>query len=456
MKVNMRKTGDNTLRLECVATEKEVGHALDMASWAFAEANGVQPQPGKTVGQCCQEQLGIKNLDSLVEKDAVELLPPFALDEKEIIPAWPPKPIIDGALKRGDSFRFVINVTTKPEYELSSYDPITVDVPPFHFDESLVDAQLNQMVQGFPQFEAAEPKPLEMGDNCLIALKCFENGEELKNLTTESRSYKLGVGYMPPTFDEGLIGLQPGDEKEFTFKAPSVDGEGKPTETEVQAQVKVLEIQKPVVPEPTDEWVAMNFPMYSSLQALKDDMTLTMSMQARREYDQQIEGMAIAEAAKRFNGKISDEMYERTREAIIQNLQQEVMQQGMSWEQFMQQNGGEQQMGMMLMLQTREMLVQGFTLDAIYRHEKLKIGENDLLRACNTMNPGADPRQTLARFKDSGRMFALRETAQRMKAAQWLVSTGTINPLGNPAAAVVSPTAQEVAEALKESDISLN
>ena len=235
-----------------------------------------------------------------------------------------------------------------------------------------------------------------------------------------------------------------------------MDAEGKPTESDVQAQVKVLEIQKQVAPEPTDEWVAMNFPMYSSLQALKDDMTLTMSMQARREYDQQVEGMAIAEAAKRFNGKISDEMYERTREAIIQNLQQEVAQQGMSWEQFLQQNGGEQQLGMMLMLQTREMLVQGFTLDAIYRHEKLKIGENDLLRACNTMNPGTDPRQTLARFKDSGRLFALRETAQRMKAAQWLVSTGTINPLGNPAAAVVSPTAQEVAEALKESDISLH
>ena len=76
----------------------------------------------KHVGQCCQEQLGIKNLDSLVEKDAVELLPPFALDEKEIIPAWPPKPIIDGALKRGATFRFVINVTTKPQYELTSYD----------------------------------------------------------------------------------------------------------------------------------------------------------------------------------------------------------------------------------------------------------------------------------------------------------------------------------------------
>ena len=453
MKVNMRKTGDNILRLECVASEKEVAHVLDMAGWAFAQANGVQPQPGKTVGQCAQEQLGIKNLDSLVEKDAVELLPPFALDEKEIIPAWPPKPIIDGALKRGDSFRFVINVTTKPEYEISSYDPITIDVPPFHFDSSLVDQQLAQMSQGFPQFETADPKPLELGDNCLIALKCFEDGEELKNLTTESRSYKLGVGYMPAGFDEGLLGMQPGDSKEFTFKAPSLDAEGNETESDIQAQVTVKEIQRQVPSEPTDEWVAMNFPMYSSLQALKDDMTLSMSMQARREYDQQVEGMAIAEAAKRFNGKISDEMYEHTREAVIQNLQQEVTQQGMSWEQFLQQNGGEQQLGMMLMLQTREMLVQGFTLDAIYRHEKLKIGENDLLKACNTMNPNQDPRQTLATFKEMGRMFALRETAQRMKAAQWLVQTGTINQLGDSTAAVVSPTAQEMAEALKNSDI---
>ena len=52
-------------------------------------------------------------------------------------------------------------------------------------------------------------------------------------------------------------------------------------------------------------------------------------------------------------------------------------------------------------------------------------------------------------------MFALRETAQRMKAAQWLVQTGTINQLGDSTAAVVSPTAQEMAEALKNSDIAI-
>ena len=71
------------------------------------------------------------------------------------------------------------------------------------------------------------------------------------------------------------------------------------------------------------------------------------------------------------------------------------------------------------------------------------------------MNPNQDPRQTLATFKEMGRMFALRETAQRMKAAQWLVQTGTINQLGDSTAAVVSPTAQEMAEALKNSDIAI-
>ncbi len=42
----------------------------------------------------------------------------------------------------------------------------------------------------------------------------------------------------------------------------------------------------------------------------------------------------------------------------MQNLRMELQQAGMTWEQFVAQNGGEQQFGMMLMMQTREVLVR--------------------------------------------------------------------------------------------------
>ena len=64
----------------------------------------------------------------------------------------------------------------------------------------------------------------------------------------------------------------------------------------------------------------------------------------------------------------------------------------MTYEQFIEQQGGEQQFNMMMMMQTREMLVQGYALDALFRHEKLVLTDEDIEAACRSMSPQQNPR----------------------------------------------------------------
>ena len=80
--------------------------------------------------------------------------------------------------------------------------------------------------------------------------------------------------------------------------------------------------------------------------------------------------------------QIAAQYAEATRAQLMQNVRRELQQAGMTWEQFVAQNGGEQQFGMMLMMQTREVLVQGFCLDAVYRHEHMTLTDKDLEDAC--------------------------------------------------------------------------
>ena len=93
----------------------------------------------------------------------------------------------------------------------------------------------------------------------------------------------------------------------------------------------------------------------------------------------------------------------------------------MQWEQFVAANGGEQQFGMMLMMQVREVLVNGFCLDAVYRHERMSLTDADLDAACLAMNPQGNPRIMREQLEAAGRSFALRETAERQKALNWVV-----------------------------------
>ncbi|MEG0759571.1 MAG: trigger factor, partial [Raoultibacter sp.] len=68
----------------------------------------------------------------------------------------------------------------------------------------------------------------------------------------------------------------------------------------------------------------------------------------------------------------------------------------------------------------RETLVQGFSLDALFRHENMVVTDEDILEACKLMN-AQQPEMARDQMQQSGRGFALREIAERMKANQWLL-----------------------------------
>jgi trigger factor len=433
MKVLEKKLQNGLIRLEVTVTPEEVNKVLYQCKVAFAQQMGMQPaKQGQTVDQAAEEQMGIKNLDSIVEPNAIETFVPMALDKKNLVPAFPPKAQSKVALRRNTEYKFTADVTPKPEYELESYEPVAFDAPAFKLDEALVDEQIKQMAGNYTSYIKDESVPADKtvakGDSVLIAIKAFEGDKELKNLNTEGRTYTAGQGYMPEGFENEVLGMKAGETKTFTFDGPSFDEDFNETTQTVTATVTVIEFQHEDIPEITDEWVKTNMPMYKGVEQLRNDIRRSLERQSRESYDAYVMQLAAAELAKRFKGnKIPDEIYESTRDSLVQNIRADLQQQGKSWDDFVKENGGEQQFGMMLMLQTRETLVQGFSLDALFRHEKMTLTQDDLLATCHAMNPQGNPKQMLKQVEDAGRGFALRESAQRMKANRWLVDHAKIN-----------------------------
>ncbi|MEC4176475.1 trigger factor [Adlercreutzia sp. R7] len=447
MRVTEKKLADGVIKLDCEATAIEVNNALKEAGEAFAMQMGVRPQPGKTIEQLCQESLGIADLDKVVEASAIEVLMPRALDRRNLVPAFPPKVVPTVKFERGKKFTFTMDVTVKPAYELSSYEPVEVTVQPFVFDETPINQQMEDLAANAVVYEVCDPRPLQEGDACSIAMKCMDGDEEIKALTCDDRTYPLGRGYMPEGFDAALIGMEPGQTKEFTFDAPMGVEDGKPVMKPIQCTVTVNNVQKEVTPVIDDAWVKANMPMFASVQALRDDMRRVFEAQQREAYEGYVQQMVVGKLTSRFNGRIADEIYEATRDHLVQNLRMELQQQGMTWEQFIAANGGEQQFGMMLMMQTREVLVQGFCLDAVYRHERLTLTDKDMEDACYGMNPQANPKMMRQQLEDSGRGFALRETAERLKAARYVTEHAKITTAEVPADAADAPAAEAAADA---------
>lgn len=450
MKVKQLKKEDGVVTLEAVASAEEVNNALHAAKIMFAQQMGMKPpSDGYDIDKAAEEQMGIKDLDSIVKDSAFEALVPLALDKKDLVPLFPPAVKTNDTFKRNKDYKFELEVTLKPEYELTSYEPVEITVPPFAMNEDVVDMQLESMAERYTSFvddpDAAKGKKVEKGDHIKIALYATENGEELKGLNTEGRTYTAGEGFMPDGFDSQIIGMKVGETKEFTFEGPDLDENMQERTQVVDCKVTVLGFEKPEKPVINDEWVKANMPMFKDLNGLKDNIRKGMEQQAKEEYDAYVRSLAAQNLSTRFEGSIPDEAYESMQQQLMQNIQYNLQQQGMTWEQFLEQNGGEQQLSMMLMLQVRQMLVQGFVLDAYFRHHNLTLTDEDILEACKAMNPQVNPEQMRKQALESGHGFALRESAERLKANKHLVENAKIT-ISDGTAVEAAPTAEEASQ----------
>ena len=177
----------------------------------------------------------------------------------------------------GQTFQFGLHLTPKPDYELTSYEPVSITIQEVSIDERQVDEQINQVAERYAEFVADDPHPVRKGDSCLLAMESYENGEKLPGLTTDARTYSAGAGLMPDGFDENIIGMDVGETKTFTFEGPGIDGEGNEIVETIECTVTVKEIQKKVAPVIDDAWVAKFMPMYKDVAAMRDDIRRDLS-----------------------------------------------------------------------------------------------------------------------------------------------------------------------------------
>ena len=153
---------------------------------------------------------------------------------------------------------------------------------------------------------------------------------------------------------------------------------------------------------------------------LRDRFRATSEEELENRYAQAKMAAAMDEYAKRFEGEISEKMIEvmTQDETFLAQLSQE----GITLDAFFaQQHLTEEEVRANLATQAKMQLLQGFILDAIFRHEALKLEPSDMIAAMRNIAPGREE-ETFEAMQKSGRSTLLKEGASRMKAAGWIMA----------------------------------
>jgi len=235
-------------------------------------------------------------------------------------------------IANGSEFAFTAIITVLPDVELPDYKEIAKAVKGQEVsvtDQEVQDA-LNYLQKTRAKFtEKSEPAENKDFVDIIYQSPDFENGKEFQD------KFILGEGGFMKGFEDNVVGMKPGEEKEFKVvfdeKAPKKELAGR----EMQFKVKLVSAKKMELPEINDEF-AKQMGAFDTLVALKENMKEGMTQEKKEAEKQRRRGEILEKIAEKSKMEIPEAMIDYEKENLMEDLKSRVAQ-GMkiSFEQYL-------------------------------------------------------------------------------------------------------------------------
>jgi len=271
MKFEMEGLGATKKRLKIEIPPEEIATALDEA---YKELNKSVKVDGFRPGKAPRGILE-KRYNDTVEAEVLERIVPQmyikAVDEAKIYPVANPSITETGLkLKKGEALIFTAEVEVRPEFDLTEYKGIEIkDEPVEVTDQELAEAIEEMRGMHSTLDTVAEDREAKMGDHTLIDFEGFMDGTAIEGGKAENYTLELGSSTLIPGFEEQVVGMKKGENKELQVKFPDDYRNKELAGKDVVFKVALKDIKKKVLPELDGEF-AKDLGLGATVEELKD------------------------------------------------------------------------------------------------------------------------------------------------------------------------------------------
>ena len=252
--------------------------------------------------------------------------------EKSIEPIDRPEIEIEKLDEKGITMVAVIPV--KPEVTLGEYKGITIDKVEYNVTKKDIDGEIDRLVKRNAREVNVEGRPAQNGDITVIDYSGSIDGVKFEGGTAEKQTLELGSGAFIPGFEDGVVGMNIGDEKDINVKFPDNYGAEELKGKDAVFAVKLHEIKVKELPEVNDEFIK-EATGEESLEAFKKATRKKLKEANDKRAKAETEDKLIEKIAESATVEIPAVMVERQVDAIVQDMEYRMMYQGLRLEDFL-------------------------------------------------------------------------------------------------------------------------
>ena len=308
---------------------------------AYVKMRGKMNVPGFRTGKAPRKIIESMYGAEVFYEEAVNIVLPDAYEaavkEQELDVVGYPQVELENVGKEGVTFKCTVAVY--PEVKLGQYKGLEAPRAEVKVLAADVNARLKEMAERNSRLVSVE-RSIEKGDTADIDFEGFDNGVPFEGGKGENFDLEIGSGSFVPGFEDQLIGMKAGEEKDIDITFPenyTAELAGKA----VVFHVKVNEVKVKEIPALDDEF-AKDVSEFDTLKELKADLKKKITEDRKAAAQRAFEDVLMDKVAEGIEAEIPQEMVDMQARQMVENLKQQLASQGIPYEQYVQFSGGDE------------------------------------------------------------------------------------------------------------------
>jgi trigger factor len=288
-------------------------------------------------------------------------------------------------IEKGSEFIYTAVVAVKPEVKLGTYKGVEVEKHEAEVTNAEVDAEIEKYRDQNARSITIEDQPVQDKDIIKLDYEGSVDGVPFEGGKAENAELVIGSHTFIDNFEEQLIGMNIGDEKEINVTFPEQYHAENLKGKAAVFKCKINAITRKELPEADDEF-AQEISEFDTLAEFKEDIKKKLLESKEKELKQAKEDEVLAKVIETSEMDIPDAMVENEARQMVEDFAQRLQYQGMPFEQYLKYSGmTAQQFVDQTKPQALKRVQARLVLEAIVDAEKIETSDEEVDQEFTTM-----------------------------------------------------------------------
>ena len=299
-----------------------------------------------------------------------------AMDDSKLVPVVQPEVNLKNIGEEGVEFTF--KIITKPEVKVNKYKGLNIKQEEVEVTDEEINHELSHLLERYTELVTKDGE-VKNGDVAIIDFEGFKAGEAFDGGKGENYSLEIGSNTFIPGFEEQVIGMKAGDEKDLNVTFPEDYGAKELAGAPVVFKVKVNEVKEKKTRELDEDFFEdLGMEGIDSEDKLKAEIKESIKAQKEMDAENKYVDSLLEGVSKNVEVDIPEEMVNEEVDRLMGRFAEQMKMQGISLDLYYQFTGSnEEQLRSQMEKEAFNNVLYRLMIEEIQQIEKIVVSDED-------------------------------------------------------------------------------